>query len=44
MNSFYFDKMHMLYIFIYIKINHVWSREKNIALKKIVFPKNPLFY
>jgi len=28
-----------------IKINHVWSRVKNIALKKnIVFPKNPLFY
>ena len=43
MNSFYFDKMHMLYN----QINHLWSRVKNIAFfLKIThsFPKkNPLF-
>ena len=31
MNSFYFDKMHMLYN----QINHLWSRVKNISFFKI---------
>jgi len=35
MNSFYFEKMHMLYM----KIIHVWSRVKNIAF----FKKTPSF-
>jgi len=40
MNSFYFDKMHMLYN----KKNHMWSNVKNIAFENPLFSKKNVLF